>query len=100
VHRSAWPAAPDFGDPPSAADDAVLAAATAAVAAIRRARSGAQLPVKTEIPLLILSGARPDLDALAAASQDVRSAGRVAGIELRETGSPGPSHEVVLPPPA
>jgi valyl-tRNA synthetase len=100
VHRSAWPAAPDFGDPPSGADDAVLAAATAAVAAIRRARSGAQLPVKTEIPLLILSGARPDLDALAAASQDVRSAGRVAGIELRETGSPGPSHEVVLPPPA
>ena len=96
IHRSAWPGAADFGPMAERFDDGVLTAAAMAIAAIRRAKSQAQLPMKTEIRLLKVSGSQPDLDALAAASEDVRAAGRVADIELRAAAGPGTVHEVAL----
>jgi valyl-tRNA synthetase len=74
----------------------VLTAAAAAIAAIRKAKSQARLPMKNPVALLILTAAQPHVDALAAAGDDVRSAGRVAAIELRATDGAEPAHDVMV----
>jgi len=96
IHRAAWPDPAELAGLAGPGDDAVIAAASAAIAAIRKARSQARLPVKTPVSLLIVTAARDSLDALAAASADVRAAGRVAEIELRESDGAGLHHEIVL----
>ena len=52
--------------------------------------------MKNPVALLIVTAPRAHLDALAAAAQDVRAAGRVAGIELRAADVADPAHDVVL----
>ena len=91
-----WPTAAELRQPAGAGDEAVLVAASAAIAAIRKAKSQARLPMKNPVPLLIVTAARAHLDALAAAGQDVRAAGHVAGIELRAADIADPAHDVVL----
>jgi len=96
VHRASWPDAAVLRDRAGAGDDAVLAAAAAAIAAVRKAKSQARVPMKTPVPLLTLTAGQPDLDALAAAAPDVRAAGRISAIELRP-GAPDESvHEVMM----
>jgi valyl-tRNA synthetase len=96
VHRTTWPDAASLREQAGPGDDAVLTAAAAAIAAIRKAKSQAQLPMKNPVPLLILTARQPRVDALAAAGDDVRSAGRVAAIELRATDGAEPVHDVVV----
>jgi len=96
VHRTAWPDAASLRELAGPGDDAVLTAAAAAIAAIRKAKSQAQLPMKNPVPLLILTAGQPRVDALAAAGDDVRSAGRVTAIELRATDGAEPVHDVVV----
>jgi valyl-tRNA synthetase len=96
IHLAPWPTATELRQPAGAGDEAVLVAASAAIAAIRKAKSQARLPMKNPVPLLIVNAARAHLDALAAAGQDVRAAGHVAGIELRAADIADPAHEVVL----
>ena len=96
IHRAAWPDDAQLRDRAGPGDEAVLVAAAAAIAAIRRAKSKAQVPMKTAVPLLVLAGRPDELDALAAAEADVRSAGRVTAIELRSGDQAEPVHEVVL----
>jgi hypothetical protein len=52
--------------------------------------------MKTAVPLLTLTAGQQDLDALAAAAADVRSAGRVAAIDLRDGDPAQPRHEVAI----
>jgi valyl-tRNA synthetase len=82
VHRSSWPDAAELRALAGPGDDGVLTAAAAAIGAIRKAKSLAQLPMKTPVPLLTATAGGGGIDALAAASQDVRAAGRVTKIEL------------------
>jgi valyl-tRNA synthetase len=82
IHRAAWPDADELRALAGPGDESVLAAASAAIAAIRKARSAAQLPARALVSLLTVTGTQQDLDALAAASTDVRSAGRVTELEL------------------
>ena len=96
VHRAEWPDAASLREQAGPGDEAVLTAAAAAIAAIRKAKSQARLPMKNPVPLLILTAGQPRVDALAAAGDDVRSAGRVAMIELRATDGAEPLHEVVV----
>jgi valyl-tRNA synthetase len=96
VHKAAWPGAALLREQAGPGDEAVLTAAAAAIAAIRKAKSQAQLPMKNPVPLLILTAGQPRVDALAAAGDDVRSAGRVAAIELRATDGAEPVHDVVV----
>ena len=96
VHRAAWPDAASLREQAGPGDDAVLTAAAAAIAAIRKAKSQAQLPMKNPVPLLILTAGQLRVDALAAAGDDVRSAGRVTAIELRATDGAEPVHDVVV----
>jgi valyl-tRNA synthetase len=96
VHRASWPDAAALRAAAGPGDDAVLAAASAAIAAIRKAKSQARVPMKNSVPALILTAARDALDALAAAGTDVRSAGKVDAIELRHADGVEPVHDVVL----
>ena len=96
VHLAPWPDASGLTSLAGPGDDSVLAAAAAAIAAIRKAKSQAQLSMRTEIPLLVLTAGQPRIDALAAASADVRSAGHVADIELRAADGAEPVHDVVV----
>jgi valyl-tRNA synthetase len=96
VHRAAWPDAAPLREQAGPGDEAVLAAAAAAIAAIRKAKSQARLPMKDPVPLLILTAGQPAVNALAAAGDDVRSAGRVTRIELRATDGAEPTHDVVV----
>jgi valyl-tRNA synthetase len=75
---------------------AVLDAAAAAIAAVRRAKSQAQLPMKAPVSQLILTAPQEQLDALAAAAPDVSAAGRVAEIKLHALPGIDPVHEVLL----
>jgi valyl-tRNA synthetase len=96
IHRADWPDAAALLEVAGPGDDAVLAAAAAAIAAIRRAKSQARLPMKTPATLLILTASQDALDALAAAGQDVRSAGKVDQIELRTGNAAESAHLVVI----
>ena len=96
VHRADWPDASALRAAAGPGDDSVLDAAAAAIAAIRKAKSGARVPMKNSIPLLILTARQANLDALQAASADVQAAGHLDRIELRTTDAGEPVHDVVL----
>jgi valyl-tRNA synthetase len=97
IHRAAWPDEEELRALAGPGDDAVIAAASAAIAAIRKAKSQERIAMKTPVQRLILTGHQSGLDALAAADADVRAAGRVTAIELRraDAGTP-PGYEVVI----
>jgi valyl-tRNA synthetase len=96
IHRAEWPDADALRIQAGPGDERVLAAAAAAISAVRKAKSQAHVPMKQPVSRLIATGSQADLDALAAAGPDVRSAGRVAELELRLADTAIPTHEVVL----
>jgi valyl-tRNA synthetase len=76
VHRAPWPTAEPLR---TAADPAVVAAAGAALAALRKVKSEAKLSMRTEITsvdLVVPAALRPGVES---ALGDIRSAGRVTG---------------------
>jgi valyl-tRNA synthetase len=94
IHLAPWPEAAALHELAGPGDDAVLAAAATAIGAIRKAKSQAQISMKSPVPLLILAGPPQSLAALAAARADVQAAGRIEAIELRPADG-DPAHEVV-----
>jgi valyl-tRNA synthetase len=96
VHRADWPDATDLSTQAGLADETVLDAAVAAIAAIRKAKSQARLRMKDPVQLLVLTARQQSLDALAAAGSDVKSAGRVTQIELRTADRAEPIHHIVV----
>jgi valyl-tRNA synthetase len=97
VHRASWPDAAELRDLAGPGDDAVLTAAAAAIGAVRKAKSGAGIPMREPVPALILTADESTRAALAEVSGDVRSAGKVAEIRLqRAAAGAEPGYEVVL----
>ena len=96
VHRASWPEEMALRAAAGPGDDSVLDAAAAAIAAIRKAKSQARVPMKNPIPLLVLTADQATLDALLAAGRDVQAAGHVGSIELRTVEGGEPAHDVVL----
>jgi valyl-tRNA synthetase len=96
IHRTSWPGAGPLRELAGPGDDSVLMAAAAAIAAIRKAKSRAQLPMKSPVPLLTVTAGQGALDALDAAGDDVRAASKVAVIKLHAADGPEPVYEVAL----
>jgi valyl-tRNA synthetase len=97
IHRSRWPDAADLRRLAGPGDDAVLTAAAAAIAAIRKAKSAARIPMREPVAALVVTAGNPEVAALAAADVDVRSAGKVAELRLQlATDGAEPGYEVVL----
>ncbi|MGW6025141.1 valine--tRNA ligase [Streptomyces sp. NPDC055099] len=80
VHRAAWPAP----RAPEGADASVLSTASEVIAAIRRAKSEARLSMRAEVAEVVVSGPRASLHRFGLAQADVRAAGRVGAVEMRE----------------
>ena len=97
IHRAAWP---DSGELPGAAGGAdparVLDAASAAIGAIRGAKSAARLSMRARVAALVVSAGEDDIAAVRAALRDVQAAGKVDQVVVRPSASPVPVHQVTL----
>jgi valyl-tRNA synthetase len=97
VHRAGWPDAAGLRAAASCpASEAALDAASAAIAAVRKAKSQARLPMRASVHKLLVSAPAAELDAIAAMQRDIMAAGRIAEIELRRADLAAPAHEVLL----
>jgi valyl-tRNA synthetase len=97
VHQSSWPDAAELRRLAGVGDDSVLTAAAAAIGAIRKAKSGANIPMRQPVPALILTADESTRAALAAAGDDVRSAGKVTEIKQQPANAADePDYEVLL----
>jgi valyl-tRNA synthetase len=85
VHLAPWPA-PALA--PAGADPAPLAAASLVIAAVRRAKSQAKLPLRAPVALAVVDGPPAPLAAARAAEADLAAAGRVAAFGYRERPEP------------
>ncbi|WP_294944253.1 valine--tRNA ligase [uncultured Microbacterium sp.] len=79
VHTASWPEPVDGGAP---GDPGVLAAASAALIGIRRAKTEAKASQKTPVARLVLGGDDVTIAALRLAEGDLKAVGRIAELEL------------------
>ncbi|HKA98515.1 MAG TPA: class I tRNA ligase family protein, partial [Streptosporangiaceae bacterium] len=96
VHRSAWPGPADALAPAPGVGAGALHAASAAIAAVRGAKSGARASMRTPVRDLVVAARQDHLDALTAVLPDIEAAGRVEHTELRLSDEPEPVYQVTL----
>jgi valyl-tRNA synthetase len=99
IHRALWPEPEtllDAGATDAEEAEALLDAASAAIGAIRKAKSQARLPMRASVRRLAVTAPAPQLAALAEVLPDVRAAGSVAEVELREEPTGEPIHDVTI----
>jgi len=85
VHRAPWPSVEELGEArPARAAAAGLAVATAALAAVRKAKSDAQRKLRTPVARAVISDTPERLTALATVLVDFVAAGNIRALELRE----------------
>jgi valyl-tRNA synthetase len=82
VHRAAWPTAEPLRATAGDADPATLAAAGRALAALRKVKSEAKVSMRTPILTAELLVPGTELPLVELAVDDVRAAGRAAGLTL------------------
>jgi len=96
VHRAAWPEPAAVLTSAPGAGTGALHAASAAIAAVRGAKSGARVSMRAPVRELVVAARQDQLDALTAALPDVEAAGRVEHTELRLSDEPEPVYRVTL----
>jgi valyl-tRNA synthetase len=99
VHTSAWPSAEELGADAgagaagSAAETAaetaaagpeLLGAASAAIAAVRKAKSTAKLSMRAEVARVVVAAPKAELDRVRTVADDLRAAGNVAELAFEE----------------
>jgi valyl-tRNA synthetase len=80
VHRQTWPAASEV-----AVDEGevrLLGLVGEALSQVRKAKSEAQVSMRTEVPAATVRGPADVLDLLATAADDLRSAGKIESLQL------------------
>jgi valyl-tRNA synthetase len=89
IHRSRWPQAADlngFGSHPARTDrPSVLSVAADVLGLIRKAKSEAEVSLRTEVAQVTVTDAPSRIAALQAALSDVRNAGHVTNLIARES---------------
>jgi valyl-tRNA synthetase len=108
VHLAPWPSADEYGadeysadeygadeygarEPGSSiagADREILAVASDVIAAVRKAKSGARLSMRTEVTSVAITGPAAVLDRVRRAESDLRAAARTTTINLVEAAAP------------
>jgi len=83
VHRAAWPRVDELADA-AKADHGLLTTAASVLAEVRKAKSVEKRSLRTEVRRLVVEDTAEQLDALRAAETDLRQAGVVLDLELRE----------------
>ncbi|RBY75835.1 valine--tRNA ligase [Geodermatophilus sp. TF02-6] len=95
VHRSLWPTASEL---PTGGDPAVVSVVSAALAAVRKAKSDAKQSMRADVASATVTAPAAQVAALEAARSDLVDAGRIATLEI----APGPGElrvDVVLAAP-
>jgi valyl-tRNA synthetase len=82
VHRASWPTTAEL---PTSGDPAVLDAAVAVLAEVRKAKSDAKKSLRADVERVVVVAPPEALQAIALASDDLREAGRIAEL-LTDTG--------------
>jgi valyl-tRNA synthetase len=85
VHRAPWPTAKDLA---AEGDPAVLDVAGEVLAQVRKAKSSAQVSMKTEVDRLVVRGTADRLSLVRQAQVDLVNAGVVVGDVVLEEGEP------------
>jgi valyl-tRNA synthetase len=96
VHRAAWPDPEPLRKLAGPAGEDLLDAASAAIGAIRKAKSQARLPMRASARRLAVTASPGRLEALRQVLPDVRAAGAVAEVDLRPGQDTEPLHEVTI----
>jgi valyl-tRNA synthetase len=100
IHRASWPDPEPLlaasGGTDAERAEARLDASSAAIGAIRKAKSQARLPMRASVRKLVVTASAPHLKALAEVLGDVQAAGAVAEVELRDGADAEPVHEVTI----
>lgn len=81
VHRATWPDAAQLREQAGAADRSVLEVASEVIAAVRKAKSDAQVSMRTEVASATISASPAVWERVELASGDLRAAGRIAEVE-------------------
>ena len=96
IHQARWPDPAELEPAAGDADLAVLDAASAAIAALRGAKSAARLSMRAPVRQLIISAGDEDLARIRPVLADVQAAGKVDQVLLRPSASPDPVHHIML----
>ncbi|MCW2909850.1 MAG: hypothetical protein JWL68_4639, partial [Actinomycetia bacterium] len=78
------------------ADTGLLGAASAAIAAVRGAKSAARLSMRAPVRQLMVSAGEDDVARIRAVLGDVQAAGKVDQVVIRPSACPEPVHHVTL----
>jgi valyl-tRNA synthetase len=82
VHRASWPAAQPLLDAARGGDPLVLEVAAGALSAVRKAKTAANLSLRTEVATVTVVDTEARIQALRTAERDVREAGRIEELIL------------------
>jgi len=96
VHRAPWPDAEELRRQVPRSNAQLLGIAAGAIAAIRKAKSAAQLSMRVEVEKVIVRGPQPLLEALGQVLPDVQSTGNVLEVTAEVTESDSLEYEVFL----
>jgi valyl-tRNA synthetase len=96
VHRAAWPDPAELRALAGRVDPGTLAAASAAIRAVRGAKSAARLSMRAPVRKLVISAAEDSLPGIRAVLGDVQAAGKVDQVVLVPSACPEPVHHVTL----
>jgi valyl-tRNA synthetase len=96
VHRAAWPSATELRALAGPSDPRLLDAASAAIAAVRGAKSAARLSMRAPVRKLVVSAGEADLALIRAVLGDVQAAGKIEQVVACPSAAPEPVHHVTL----
>jgi valyl-tRNA synthetase len=81
VHRASWPEAALLRELAGAADESVLQVASEVIAAVRKAKSEAQVSMRTEVAGATVSASPAVWERVELAAGDLHAAGRISRME-------------------
>jgi valyl-tRNA synthetase len=96
VHRAAWPDPAELRALAGRVDPDALAAASAAIRAVRGAKSAARLSMRAPVRKLVISADEDRLPGIRAVLGDVQAAGKVDQVVLVPSACEEPVHHVTL----
>ena len=96
IHRSHWPDPAGLRAWAGNADPGLLDAASAAISAVRGAKSAARLSMRAPVRQLVISASDEDLARIRPVLADVQAAGKIDQVLLKPSACPDPVHHVTL----
>ncbi|MFJ2782400.1 MULTISPECIES: valine--tRNA ligase [unclassified Kitasatospora] len=96
IHRAQWPTAVELRERAPVGDPQLLGVAAEAIAAVRKAKSAAQLSMRADVAKVVARGAEPALALLRQVLPDVQSAGHVLDVTFETADSEDITYEIFL----